>query len=493
MSVSAATVTYLKPTIGTDPAGFFVQASPTGPAIFLTIDPATLNPVPAVGDRVAFNATLFSIDGGLSLITGLTNWQRLGTGSVSGFTQDLSTTTPIASAIDGYESELISIRGILDGGSSSAGSPYIGFPLSTAANLADNMRFRAPQALVDSLELERGCDITTGPTPMWRFNAQAQPSAWVAGDVVINSCPGPTVASASPVTSTSVTVNFSRSISAASVQANGSQFTFNNGATASAATVSGKSVTVTTSALTAGTSHTVTVANTVTDTRNTALGTPAAATFFSLSPNVCSSTNQVVISQVYGGGGNSGAVFTNDFIELHNRSGSPVDITNFVLYFQSANTTSAWNKFIIAPVAPATTVVIPAGGFFLVQAAAGTTASAALPTPDAVSTFAIGATSFKVALTNATVTTLTGACPTTAGILDIVGAGTATTPANHCFEGPAAVAAPANATAVIRKATTGLETACIDSNNSVNDFVVATPTPRNTASTAVICAVCSAL
>src|SRR4051812_251995 len=35
----------------------------------------------------------------------------------------------------------------------------------------------------------------------------------------------------------------------------------------------------------------------------------------------------VVISQVFGGGGNSGAVLTNDFIELFNRGAAPVDLT----------------------------------------------------------------------------------------------------------------------------------------------------------------------
>ncbi len=37
-----------------------------------------------------------------------------------------------------------------------------------------------------------------------------------------------------------------------------------------------------------------------------------------------SSAPQVGISQVYGGGGNAGAPYKNDFIELFNRSGSTV-------------------------------------------------------------------------------------------------------------------------------------------------------------------------
>ena len=34
---------------------------------------------------------------------------------------------------------------------------------------------------------------------------------------------------------------------------------------------------------------------------------------------------QVVISQVYGGGGNPGTTYKNDFIELHNNGSTAVD------------------------------------------------------------------------------------------------------------------------------------------------------------------------
>src|SRR5207248_11384808 len=37
----------------------------------------------------------------------------------------------------------------------------------------------------------------------------------------------------------------------------------------------------------------------------------------------------VVISQIYGGGGNSGAQYTNDFVELFNRTATPVDVSNW--------------------------------------------------------------------------------------------------------------------------------------------------------------------
>ena len=45
----------------------------------------------------------------------------------------------------------------------------------------------------------------------------------------------------------------------------------------------------------------------------------------------------VVISQVYGGGGNAGAPYTNDFIELFNRGSVPVDLSAWSLQYTSAS------------------------------------------------------------------------------------------------------------------------------------------------------------
>ena len=44
----------------------------------------------------------------------------------------------------------------------------------------------------------------------------------------------------------------------------------------------------------------------------------------------------IVISEVYGGGGNSGATLKNDFIELYNRSDAPVDVTGWLVQYYSA-------------------------------------------------------------------------------------------------------------------------------------------------------------
>src|SRR5579884_3380882 len=50
---------------------------------------------------------------------------------------------------------------------------------------------------------------------------------------------------------------------------------------------------------------------------------------------------EVVISQVYGGGGNSGATLKHDFIELFNRGVSSVDLTGWSVQYAPA-TGDAW-------------------------------------------------------------------------------------------------------------------------------------------------------
>jgi predicted extracellular nuclease len=51
---------------------------------------------------------------------------------------------------------------------------------------------------------------------------------------------------------------------------------------------------------------------------------------------------QVVISQIYGGGGNTGATFTHDYVELHNRGTTSQSLTGWTVQYASA-TGSSWN------------------------------------------------------------------------------------------------------------------------------------------------------
>lgn len=168
----------------------------------------------------------------------------------------------------------------------------------------------------------------------------------------------------------------------------------------------------------------------------------------------------IVINQVYGGGGNSGATYKNDFIELYNNENSPINLSGWSLQYQSATGTGNWT-------ASALSGTIPAHSFFLVQEAAGSGGTTSLPSPDATGTLSLGAAAGKVILSNSTVV-LNGPNPTGATIIDKVGYG----PAANGFE-TAPAAAPDNANSVTRIAEG------IDNNNNFSDFAVTVPVPRN--------------
>lgn len=170
----------------------------------------------------------------------------------------------------------------------------------------------------------------------------------------------------------------------------------------------------------------------------------------------------LVISQVYGGGGNSGALHTNDFIEIFNNSALSIDLNGLSLQYASA-AGSTWQKTDLSG-------LLDPYQYYLVQEAAGAGGSLALPTPDAVGSIALSATSGKVALVDGN-TQLTGTCPN-ALILDFVGYGTA-----NCFEGAAGAPALSNTQAAMR-----LLAGLTDTDDNSLDFALAAPTPRNTAS-----------
>lgn len=175
----------------------------------------------------------------------------------------------------------------------------------------------------------------------------------------------------------------------------------------------------------------------------------------------------VVISQIYGGGGNTGATLKNDFVELFNRSNAPLSLNGYSVQYASS-TGSTWQ------VTALPNVTLQPGQFFLIQEAQGAGGSQNLPTPDATGTIAMSASSGKVALVAATAA-LTGTCPAAAGYVDLAGFGTA-----NCAEGTAAPTLT-NTTAAVRG------TPCNDSDNNAADFQSAAPAPRNTASAPAAC------
>ncbi len=171
----------------------------------------------------------------------------------------------------------------------------------------------------------------------------------------------------------------------------------------------------------------------------------------------------LVINQVYGGGGNAGAVYKNDFIELYNNENTPVNLSGWSVQYAGPTGTGNFNVHALSG-------TIPAHSFFLIQEAAGAGGTISLPTPDATGSLAMGAASGKVILSNG-VTALNGANPTGAGVVDKVGYGTA-----NGFE-TAAAGLTDNTTSITRIADG------VDNNNNATDFAVGAPVPRNSSYT----------
>ncbi len=206
--------------------------------------------------------------------------------------------------------------------------------------------------------------------------------------------------------------------------------------------------------------------------KNTCIAACAALAFAAGSANA-----QVVISQAYGGGGNSGATYTNDFIELFNRGSTNVDISGWSVQYASA-TGASWTVTAIPGVIGSGAVVLQPGQYYLVQQAAGTGGTTPLPTPDAVGTIAMSGSAGKVALAN-TAVALAGACPSAdPSLMDLIGWGGGTV---SCFEGTQA-GGTANATANLRG-----NNGCMDTGSNAADFAVLAPNPRNSASPFNVC------
>lgn len=186
---------------------------------------------------------------------------------------------------------------------------------------------------------------------------------------------------------------------------------------------------------------------------------------------------QIVINEVYGGGGNSGATYKNDFVELINKGTASVTLTGATLQYASAAGT--FNQY-----HPLPNITLAPGQKYLIQEQAGASGTtdlapdyvAPIPTnfgsgTNSVAGFAMAAAAGKIALVSDAnqISTVTAS-----NVLDFVGYGTT---ANQ-FEGSGAAPAPSATLSVSR--TNG-----IDTNNNAADFTVGAPTPQNSATMGV--------
>lgn len=172
----------------------------------------------------------------------------------------------------------------------------------------------------------------------------------------------------------------------------------------------------------------------------------------------------VLLSEAYGGGGNSGAPYTHDFVELYNRGTSSVSVSGWSVQYASASGTT-WSVISLSgSIAP--------GSKYLIQLAAGSAGSGGngdpLPAPDATGSTNMSASSGKVALVTSTTALSCGNnCSTASGVRDFLGYGSA----NDFETSPAPTLS--NTTSATRADPS------TDSDNNADDFAKVAPTPQN--------------
>ncbi|MBU3659095.1 MAG: hypothetical protein FGM14_04450 [Flavobacteriales bacterium] len=173
----------------------------------------------------------------------------------------------------------------------------------------------------------------------------------------------------------------------------------------------------------------------------------------------------LVIYQVYGGGGSGGATYPNDFVVLYNPTPISVPLTGWSLQYASSTGTS-WSSNNLSG-------TIQSGKYFLIQMGAGTSLPVSF---DLQGSLSIAATAAKIALVNST-TSLSGSCPTGGNIVDFVGFGTGT----DCREGTGTTnnaPAPSTTTWITRQ-----NNGCQDTQVNSADFTAGTASIRNSSNT----------
>jgi uncharacterized protein len=189
-------------------------------------------------------------------------------------------------------------------------------------------------------------------------------------------------------------------------------------------------------------------------------------------------SQDLVVSQVYGGGGNTGAPLTHDYIELFNRGESSIPLSDFSLQYASATGTGNFG-------ANATQLTelsgsIAAGRYMLVQQSAGAGSGVPLPDPDLIdpTPISMAAGAGKVALVTGTTGLGCNGSSTACSpeqltrIVDLVGYGNA-----NFFEGTGAAPTLNNTTSGFRG-----DGGCTDTDDNGADFSSGAPAPRNSVS-----------
>jgi hypothetical protein len=186
----------------------------------------------------------------------------------------------------------------------------------------------------------------------------------------------------------------------------------------------------------------------------------------------------IVFSQIYASGGNSGSTYQNNFLELYNRTNATINFSGWRIYLASDN--GAFNTSI--SIASSGGIPIGAHGYLLIGFGPASSNGSPVPADFFIPFFSPIpevppvniSPSGKVFLTQPGTSIFGSTCPLpNSQIVDFVGYGSTIT----CFEGTGPTATIANTTAALRKLG-----GCTDTDNNAGDFRIGSPTPRNSQS-----------
>lgn len=194
---------------------------------------------------------------------------------------------------------------------------------------------------------------------------------------------------------------------------------------------------------------------------------------FLAAPSAHGASPDLVVSQVYAGGGNAGATYTHDYVELFNRGATAIDVSGWTVQYASASGTT-WES---TPLAGS----IQPGRYYLVQMASAAAVGSPLPAPDAAGATNLANAGGKIALVRdaalLTCGASAGSCSSSPQVADLLGWGSAAD-----FEGAGAAPALSNTSAALRAGS-----GCTDTDDSGADFGDETPTPRNSSAPTFSC------
>jgi len=499
MPIDGAVVTYIKPGVGSAPAGnadgpgFLIQNEASGPALLVSRDPASIVPGGLrVGDLIDLEVTEGQVAAFALRISNATA-RLVGEGVDRPAAQTISDlgVAPILDKDWALESEIVNCTGTVSGPIRVAGSDSSSISIVTAGEPAETTDFvlRAPDSWFLKSGIASGCAVTVTGAPMGRYLNRVQLGVWREENIEVT-CPPLAVTSTSPADaaqsvppSSSIGLTFNQPIAKGSLFAQstagsctGTVLLSSNGfstclgfaADKSTLDPTGMIATLTpTTPLSSSKVYTLRVRAGITAINGNELTANQTISFRTSEPeDGCDGS--LVVSQIYGGGGNALATWANDYVELHNRGASAVSLEGWSLQSASA-AGSVWL------VSELPNVSIPGGGYYLVRLASAGANGAPIDDADFTSDVNLGGGAGKVALVSTT-TALGAVLPDAAPLVDLVGYGTAS-----AAEGTP-VGELSSTTAAIRT-----EQGCTDGNNNADDFTVSAPVPRNSKSTDYVC------